>query len=445
MVNPWQVDSIEAFNCLMCPECIFITKEKNMFEKHAVDNHPLSHVLFEVSNKNLTDFVEEIDQNSKSLQDKIKLNPKSNVEAHLDEDPNEISSENIENVKESNDAQGHEGINFNPCFMKYENSEEISNEIIETAKEWEDVQVHEGIKFNPFDIKDEDSEEISNEIIENSAKKSKGTLLCPICGKHFFNQQGKTIHIQTIHEGKKPFKCDTCGVNFSQKGHLNEHILRIHEKIKRRKSHKRELYSCVKCDYECDSNSKLSKHKWTFHKGRKLFSCSLCDAAYITQQNLVNHTRTIHEGKRFSCHICVSTFTQKHSLKAHIEYTHERKEDSEDAVFKCNNCISEFGSQYKLNIHFRKVHEETKCNICDIFLVKAELKLHVITEHKGKKFKCTICSGTFISQSSLLTHTSSVHEEKKFKCHICDKTFTVRGSLNYHMQFVCKGKKRTEK
>ena len=46
MDNPWQVDSIQAFSCLKCPECVFDTKEENDFKNHALDNHPLSFVLF---------------------------------------------------------------------------------------------------------------------------------------------------------------------------------------------------------------------------------------------------------------------------------------------------------------------------------------------------------------------------------------------------------------
>ena len=44
--NPWQVESIEAFCVLKCPECNFDAKEEIMFENHAVENHPLSGVLF---------------------------------------------------------------------------------------------------------------------------------------------------------------------------------------------------------------------------------------------------------------------------------------------------------------------------------------------------------------------------------------------------------------
>ena len=44
--NPWDVDSIEAFSFLKCPECVFDTQEKNIFQDHAVENHPLSHGFF---------------------------------------------------------------------------------------------------------------------------------------------------------------------------------------------------------------------------------------------------------------------------------------------------------------------------------------------------------------------------------------------------------------
>ena len=45
--NPWAVESIQAFYFLKCPECDFNTKEENLFENHASENHPLSLVLFD--------------------------------------------------------------------------------------------------------------------------------------------------------------------------------------------------------------------------------------------------------------------------------------------------------------------------------------------------------------------------------------------------------------
>ena len=44
--NPWQVDSIEAFSCLKCPECNFYSRDENYFKDHAMANHPCSVVFF---------------------------------------------------------------------------------------------------------------------------------------------------------------------------------------------------------------------------------------------------------------------------------------------------------------------------------------------------------------------------------------------------------------
>ena len=44
--NPWNVESLQAFLCLKCPQCVFDTKEKDSFQNHAIENHPLSIVLF---------------------------------------------------------------------------------------------------------------------------------------------------------------------------------------------------------------------------------------------------------------------------------------------------------------------------------------------------------------------------------------------------------------
>ena len=52
-INPWQVDSIQAFYFLKCPECSFDTKEENYFHEHALQNHPLSIVFFGTKSEEL--------------------------------------------------------------------------------------------------------------------------------------------------------------------------------------------------------------------------------------------------------------------------------------------------------------------------------------------------------------------------------------------------------
>ena len=44
--NPWNVESVQSFAFLNCPECSFKTKEENLFQDHAIALHPLCFVLF---------------------------------------------------------------------------------------------------------------------------------------------------------------------------------------------------------------------------------------------------------------------------------------------------------------------------------------------------------------------------------------------------------------
>ena len=44
--NPWQVESVQAFLSLKCPECVFTSKYEDSFQDHAVKHHPLSAALY---------------------------------------------------------------------------------------------------------------------------------------------------------------------------------------------------------------------------------------------------------------------------------------------------------------------------------------------------------------------------------------------------------------
>ena len=50
--NPWAVESLQAFYFLKCPECNFDTKEEDLFENHATENHPLSFIFFDKKSVN---------------------------------------------------------------------------------------------------------------------------------------------------------------------------------------------------------------------------------------------------------------------------------------------------------------------------------------------------------------------------------------------------------
>ena len=45
--NPWQVESIQDFSFLNCPECTFKSKHEDFFQEHALKSHPQSRVFFD--------------------------------------------------------------------------------------------------------------------------------------------------------------------------------------------------------------------------------------------------------------------------------------------------------------------------------------------------------------------------------------------------------------
>ena len=66
--NPWEVDSIQDFSYLKCPECKFDTKKETLFEKHATKRHPLSYTFF---GKN--DFINEESNSGVQIKEEPKL------------------------------------------------------------------------------------------------------------------------------------------------------------------------------------------------------------------------------------------------------------------------------------------------------------------------------------------------------------------------------------
>jgi hypothetical protein len=67
--NPWLVDSIQAFSFFNCPQCSFKAKDKNSFQGHALQNHPMSFEFF--CSKKPKEIVTEIEK-IESLKDKTK-------------------------------------------------------------------------------------------------------------------------------------------------------------------------------------------------------------------------------------------------------------------------------------------------------------------------------------------------------------------------------------
>ena len=98
--NPWQVHSIQDFSFLNCPECSFKSKEENFFQHHAMQNHPLSFVLFELDDV------------------KVKVEEESSAVTSEDQNKRHDKFESYIGVKLEEDESLHYGV-FSRFFLTH--------------------------------------------------------------------------------------------------------------------------------------------------------------------------------------------------------------------------------------------------------------------------------------------------------------------------------------
>ena len=147
ILNPWKVDSVNAFSFLKCPECVFDSKEVEIFQDHAIDNHPLSFVLFGNTEKYYKKYVGKTNtyilNEKKSLQDKFDENSMHDV-SESEDNINDSFMSIYEDLEENNAICGNvyslENQEFNSqdeIYIKEELLDKASND---SDKDFNEVQ-----------------------------------------------------------------------------------------------------------------------------------------------------------------------------------------------------------------------------------------------------------------------------------------------------------------
>ena len=95
------------------------------------------------------------------------------------------------------------------------------------------------------------------------------------------------------------------------------------------------------------------------------------------------------------------------------------KDPTNKKQYKCSKCSGSFLTQYNLNRHIASDHEGIKKLIDSVYEVKK--KLYNTSVHESKKpLKCGICDNLFSKKGDLKKHIESEHTKKvSFKCDIC--------------------------
>ena len=266
---------------------------------------------------------------------------------------------------------------------------------------------------------------------------------CTTCNETFYQEIDLVIHLKEVHDEKMSYSCYICGAKSSSKYNLKLHINSVHEK--------KRPFKCNLCDYSGSSQSRLNEHMTTHgpsvDERKKAWPCDKCDKGFIKENGLKKHIEVVHKGKRrFKCIECDHNFGYNHELKRHMDVTH-----AGIRPFNCIDCESSFYTKHELKGHFKKHHEgkdpidekKFQCKYCnDKIVSQADLDVHVLSVHKGKKPECPVCSESFSKESYLVIHMKKAHKKKlSYSCHICNVKCARKPNLRLHIQSVHEKKK----
>lgn len=255
-------------------------------------------------------------------------------------------------------------------------------------------------------------------------------LKCKDCFKIFLSIPNLRSHFMRIHAPKQ-FKCNECPKSFASKSFLYQH--------------KKENHISLMCS-ECGKTF-TNKHTLKMHeKGHYLkIICPDCGRVYKNSNTFKKHkdnnicqipSRHSPADAKFTCDYCQKKYTQKMTLRVHIQYEHGNYKYHE-----CKWCQKKFYCQSRLKAHIVKHTKERNfmCSFCNGKFVTKESLLYHTRIHTGEKpYKCNYCESRFLSTSRRAAHVKSQHIDPKSKalptieCNICQSKFKTHHYLQKH-------------
>jgi len=253
--NPWLVDNIQAFAFFNCPQCSFKAKDKNFFQGHALQNHPLSFEFF--CTKNPKEIVTGIGK-IESLEDETKVDKRLEqlMLPHSNSKTTNYSVTEVEKIgllkNETKDNKTLEEIMFS------------DDGFVKTNEELEEVKLKPNCTADKVNEVDYDSETQEPKLKrkksktasvlkwdDSVSKASEGNLTCPkpncsyetyhkryleqhmkghhdcpYCDKLFSGNQAKRSlgrHLKEHGVQTEDFKCQGCQKTFPSKDNLLGH------------------------------------------------------------------------------------------------------------------------------------------------------------------------------------------------------------------------------
>ena len=314
---------------------------------------------------------------------------------------------------------------------------------------------------------------------------------CPVCDKWLANFELLNEHFEAKHQGSL-LQCPQCSRGFTQQIALTHHLDKVHnvvyqapEKSLASQPQKStediviypiEEYTSVSLeDHEAATSSRRNEHNWipedikiarsdTVYGPEKRYTveiktkedeaaekekkakkkkepknrdvlCPICGKIYKDKKSMTLHLNGVHLGVRFYCDQCDENFSQKSSLRRHIQSFHKSGGDKEHL---CNACGKKFARKLSLKLHVENVHLKTKnfeCEFCGAtFNMKHHLNNHRDSKHYGVKHNCDRCGKIFSDKNTMYKHGKECRSENKLKCEECPAEFKIKFYYLKHLK-----------
>lgn len=130
-------------------------------------------------------------------------------------------------------------------------------------------------------------------------------------------------------------KCPRCPDLFRSTTAFNRHFREKHGSTGIRKSEKQAR--------------KSGSHGASGSGSSRRYSCHLCQSTYSSRQGLYVHVNANHEDKRYQCSHCSSSMSSKSHLNRHVRDLH-----TDGDIYQCDRCQYNSKSRRNLQAHKRK-------------------------------------------------------------------------------------------
>ena len=309
-----------------------------------------------------------------------------------------------------------------------------------------------------------------------------GTFSCTICNAVQKHQRNLARHIQTVHEGLKPFECTVCQRCFSSKQVLKRHFQSVHEGngkpkwMPPRYQNANHLTNTMKLQStEVERSLGISVKKPKVHEEKKQdhqFQCDFCEMFLPNSQVLDAHMKQFHdtetqrllenetENQGFPEFLTsdASLINQKISSKE-LAKAGKRKRKT----YQCNLCSRIFANKITLTKHIKKIHVDTAADGnsfgANISVKQSDLKLNGEIQGQNETYLCEPCNMMFISEEKFMEHSITVHneqpenieikqaedltvheEENPYLCGLCNICFSSQEQFKIHFETMHENK-----